>query len=223
MDNYSDMKTAKELVPSVTTEEKITRRNFAKKAVGLGFLSSLTLLNLPEAAQAWLDGGFAERDDLGDALKVLERTYNGPGHYPHKFYDGLVKVHLRNLDFAVKKGLEKEHAQHYVDILGVVVEKYIKKNIPKMGKDIFLWGVFERTSCSYQLYEWIDIKEGERSFPCPFEYILGKINKSMGTYDITWNDVCEKWCSPVWHGFAKKAGDIKIKVEPGKTCKVKLA
>ena len=208
---------------STKVEAKITRRNFAKKAMGLSFLSTLTLMNLPQPALAWLDGDFSKREDLEDALKVLVKTYSGSGHYPHKFYDGLVKVHLRNLDFAVRKGLEKEHAQHYVDILGVVVEKYIKKNIPKMGKDIFLWGVFERTSCSYQLYEYIDIKEGERSFPCPYKFILEKIQKSMGTYVITWEDVCEKWCSAVWNGFAEKAGGIPIKIEPGELCKVKLA
>jgi len=123
----------------------------------------------------------------------------------------------------VRKGVEKEHAEHYVYVLGPVIERHIKKAIPKFGKDIFLWGIFERTSCSYQLYERIDIKEGERSFPCPFKEILEQIQTNMGTYVITWNDVCQKWCSPVWHGFAKKAGDIKIKVEPGKICKVKLA
>lgn len=204
-------------------QEKITRRNFTKKAMGLSFLSALTLMHLPQPALAWLDGDFSKREDLEDALKVLIKTYNGSGHYPHKFNDALVKVHLRNLDFAVRKGLEKEHAQHYVDILGTLIEKYIVRAIPKCGNDIFLWGVFERTSCSYQLYEYIDIKEGERSFPCPYNYVLGKIQKSMGTYVITLEDVCQKWCSLVWHGFAEKAGGIPITIEPGEICKVKLA
>ena len=221
MEDYRDVQKVKE--SSMKTQEKVTRRNFAKKTISLGFLSSLTLMHIPQTALAWLDGGFFERDDLEDGLKVLIKTYNSTEPYPHKFYDALVKVHLRNLDFAVRKGLEKEHAEHYVYVLGPVIERHIKKAIPKFGKDIFLWGIFERTSCSYQLYERIDIKEGERSFPCPFKEILEQIQTNMGTYVITWNDVCQKWCSPVWHGFAKKAGDIKIKVEPGKICKVKLA
>jgi len=223
MDSYSDIKILQEKAVPMKKQERITRRNFAKKVMGLGFLSSLTLMNLPQSGRAWLDGGFSERDDLEDALKVLVKTYNSTEPYPHKFYDALVKVHLRNLDFAVRKGLEKEHAEHYVYVLGPVVERHIKKAIPKFGKDVLLWGMFERTSCSYQLYEYINIKEGERSFPCPFKEVLEQIQKGMGTYVITWNDVCQKWCSPVWHGFAKKAGDIKIKVEPGEICKVKLA
>jgi len=214
MEGYSKIK---------KVQANMTRRNFAKRAMGLGFLSTLTLLNLPQPALAWLDGKFSERNDLDDALKVLLKTYNSTEPYPHKFNDALVKVHLRNLDFAVRKGLEKEHAEHYVDILGAVIEKYIKKTIPKHGKDIFLWGVFERTSCSYQLYEHINIKQGERSFPCPFKGVLEQIQNHMGTYVITWNDVCNKWCSLVWHGFAKKAGGIKINIEPGEICKVKLS
>jgi len=48
------------------------------------------------------------------------------------------------------------------------------------------------------------------------------MQKDMGTYVITWKDVCEKHCSPTWHAYAKRAGDIKIKVEPGEVCKVKV-
>ena len=212
-----------ELYEMKNEQAKISRRDFAKKAMGISFLSTLTMMNLPQPALAWLDGDFSKREDLEDAFKVLKKTYSSSGHYPHKFNDALVKVHLRNLDFAVRKGLEKEHAQHYVYILGTLIEKYIVRAIPKCGNDVFLWGVFERTSCSYQLYEYIDIKEGERSFPCPYNYVLGKIQKSMGTYVITWEDVCQKWCSLVWQGFAEKAGGIPIKIEPGEICKVKLA
>ena len=119
------------------------------------------------------------------------------------------------------KGLHKEFAQHYVDTLGVLVNKYIKTGVEKFGKDIFLWGVFERTSCSYQLYEHIDIADGQRSFPCPFKPILDQIQKGMGTYSITWDDVHTKWCSLVWNGFAEVAG-VQIKILPGETCTVKV-
>lgn len=213
----------KELHEIKKEQEKVSRRDFTKKALGISFLSTLTLMNLPQPALAWLDGGFSQREDLEDALKVLAKTYNDSGPYPHKFNDALVKVHLRNLDFAVRKGLEKEHAQHHVDTLGTLIEKYIVRALPKCGKDIFLWGIFERTTCSYQLYEYIDIKEGERSFPCPYNYVLEKIQKNMETYVITLSDVCEKWCSLVWRGFAEKAGGIPITIEPGEICTVKLA
>ena len=223
MDSYGDIKTIQDKRSSPKIEEDITRRRFAKKAIGLGFLSTLTLMNLPQPALAWLDGDFSKRNDLDNALRVLIKTYNSTVPYPHKFNDALVKTHLRILDFAVRKGLEKENAEHYVHILGFIIEKYIKKNIPKFGKDILLWAMFERTSCSYQLYEHINIKEEERSFPCPFKEVLEQIQNHMETYVITWDDVCQKWCSLVWHGFAKKAGGINLEIEPGETCKVKLA
>jgi len=200
---------------------EVTRRDFARKLMGISFLSSLTVMNIPQLTWAWLDGGFNERGDLGDALKVLVKTYSDTEPYPHKFNDALVKLHLRDLDFAVRKGLEKESAQHYVEVLGPIINKYLKKGVEQFGKDTFLWGIFERTSCSYQLYERINIREGERSFPCPYKDILERIRNSMGTYVITWDDVHTKWCIPVWTGFAERAG-VKIKVEPGETCKVKV-
>ncbi len=205
----------------VSPDTKLDRRDFAKKAVAAGLLTALPLLALPEEAFAWMDGKFAEREDLADAMKVLVKTYSDTKPYPHKFNDALVKAQLSDIDFIVGKGLHKEFAQHYVDTLGTLINKYIKTGVEKFGKDIFLWGIFERTSCSYQLYEHIDISDGQRSFPCPFKPIMDQIQKGMGTYTITWDDVHNKWCKLVWNGFAEVAG-VKIKVIPGETCKVQV-
>ncbi len=221
MDNYSDIKTVHEMASSVTTEEKITRRNFAKKAVGLGFLSSLTLLNLPQAAQAWLDGGFAERDDLGDALKSLFMTYDSTSPYPHKFNETITKAHLRGLEFFTLKGLEKEYAEHYVTTMRPIF-KMVGNIVKQKGPDKGLYVMFERTTCSYQLFERINIKEGERSFPCPYKGSLENCKKYLGTFTIEWKDVCNTWCIPTWKGFAKDLG-IKITVHTGEECSVKLA
>jgi hypothetical protein len=214
-------KKSKDMIEILKNGNDPSRRNFAKKLVGVGFLSSLALASVPESALAWLDGGFSQREDLADAIKELVKTYTDTKPYPHKFNDALVKMHLRNLDFCVRKGIWKERAEHYVWTLGVVVDRHIKKGVEMFGKDAFLWGNFERTSCSYQLYEHIDIKEGERSFPCPFKPILDQIQKGMGTYQITWDDVHNKWCIPVWAGFAKNVG-VEVRVEPGETCRVKV-
>jgi hypothetical protein len=199
----------------------LDRRDFAKKSIAAGFLTVLPLLTLPEEALAWMDGKFHEREDLADAMRVLVKTYSDIQPYPHKFNDALVKAQLSDIDFIVGKGLHKEFAQHYVDTLGALINKYIKTGVEKFGKDIFLWGIFERTSCSYQLYEHIDITEGQRSFPCPFKPILDQIQKGMGTYKITWDDVHNKWCKLMWNGFAEVSG-VQIEVFPGETCKVKV-
>ena len=203
--------------------QQMNRRNFAKKAFSAGLFSTLGLLVVPGIARAWLDGNFKNRDDLGAAFKNLERTYSDTKPYPHKFNDALVKLLLRDLDFVVRKGVHEKFTEDYVQRLGVLVNRHLKMGVEKIGKDIFLWAMFERTSCSYQLYENITIKKGERSVPCPFKPMLAQIEKGLGTYRITWEDVCSKWCTPVWQGFIKGAGLtdlIKIKVEPGSICKV---
>lgn len=199
----------------------VTRRDFAKKAAGAGAVSLFALMSLPSLAYSWMDGKVPEREDLGDGLKALFKTYSITEPYPLKFNDGLVKIHLQSLDFAVRQGVEKEHAAHFVYVLGPVLERHIKPAVAKLGKNIFLWGIFERTSCSYQLYEHINIKEGERSFPCPYKNVLEYLNKDRGTYIIKWNDVCTKWCGLTWNGFAEVAG-VKLKIKPGETCKVKV-
>jgi hypothetical protein len=206
-------------------QDKMDRRDFSRKILAGGVLSALSLITIPEQAEAWLDGNFRNREDLGDALKVIEKTYSDTEPYPHKFNDALVKLLLRDLDFAVRKGVEKEFCEDYVGRLGVLVNKHLKKGVDQFGDDIFLWAMFERTSCAYQLYEYIDIKKGKRSVPCPFKPMLNQLAKGMGTYKIVWEDVCSKWCSPTWHGFIKGAGltgRINIKVEPGDICTVRV-
>jgi len=201
--------------------EPLSRRDFAKKATAAGVLSALTMFSAPQAALAWMDGKINERDDLGDAFKMLIKTYSDTQPYPPKFNDALIKHQLRDIDFAVRKGLDRKFAEHYVLTLGTLINRYIRKGVEKFGKDTFLWGIFERTSCSYQLYEQINIKDCERSFPCPFKPILDRIDASMGTYKITWDDVHYKWCIPVWTGFAKVAG-VEIQAEPGEICRVRV-
>ena len=119
----------------VSPETTLGRRDFAKKAITAGFLTALPLLALPEEALAWMDGKFHEREDLADAMKVLVKTYSDTRPYPHKFNDALVKAQLSDIDFIVEKGLHKEFAQHYVDTLGALINKYIKTGVEKVGKD----------------------------------------------------------------------------------------
>jgi hypothetical protein len=199
----------------------LSRRDFAKKAAGISAVSAFALMSLPQLAFAWMNNEIEGRDDLGDGLKSIIKTYSITDPYPLKFNEGLVRQHLRSLDFAVRKGVEKEHAEHFVYVLGPVLERHIKPAVAKLGKNIFLWGIFERTGCSYQLFEHINIKEGERTFSCPYKRALEYHNKEVGTYNLKWEDVCAKWCSLTWNGFAKVAG-VEIKIEPGETCKVSV-
>ena len=212
-------------VASETPRDRMNRRDFSRTLFAGGVLSALSLITIPDQAEAWLDGNFQNREDLGDALKVIEKTYGDTDPYPHKFNDALSKLLLRDLDFAFRKGIEKEIVEDYVARLGVLVNKHLKKGVDKFGDDVFLWAMFERTSCGYQLYEYIDIKKGKRSMPCPFKPMLNHLAEELGTLKIAWEDVCSKWCTPTWNGFIKGAGltdRINIKVEPGDICTVRV-
>jgi hypothetical protein len=199
----------------------MSRRDFAKKAAGISAVSAFALMSLPQLAFSWMNNEIEGRDDLGDGLKSIIKTYSTTDPYPLKFNEGLVRQHLRSLDFAVRKGVAKEHAEHFVYVLGPVLELHIKPAVAKLGKNIFLWGIFERTGCSYQLYEHINIKEGERTFSCPYKRALEYHNKEVGTYNLKWEDVCANWCSLTWNGFAQIAG-VQLKIEPGETCKISV-
>jgi len=204
-----------------TDSTVIDRRRFGRKLLAAGFVSSAVLLGKTEQARAWMDGTFSQRQDLPDAIRSIKKTYSDIDPYPHTFNDALVKNRLRDIDFIAGLGLDKENVEHYVYTLGFLINKYLKDGVEMGGKDVALWGMFERTSCSYQLYEHITIKEFERSFPCPFKPMLENLKKDPGTLKIQWKDVCKKWCIPVWTGFAERAG-VKIKVKTGETCTVKV-
>jgi hypothetical protein len=200
---------------------RTSRREFARTALAAGVLSTLSLATAPQAVLAWMDGTFHQREDLGDAFKALVRTYSDVSPYPRKFNDALVQLHLRDLDFALSKGVDKAFADHFVLTLSGLIHQYIKRGITQFGKDVFLWGIFERTTCSYQLYEKIDIANCRRSIPCPYKPMLDNLAQELGTYRISWGDVCSKWCIPVWKGFADVA-EVDIKVTTGLTCTVEV-
>jgi hypothetical protein len=160
-----------------------------------------------------------EAADLVPAIQMLFQTYSDNIPYPHKFNDALVKSHLTNLDFAIKHNLWQEHVDHEVAVLEPILEM-IGGWIPEKGLDSALYGMYEGNSCNYQLFEKIQVLDCERRFQCPYKEMI-EITCSLGTMDLTWEDVHNKWCIPLWKGFAARIG-IEIEVMPGETCCVKL-
>jgi len=160
-----------------------------------------------------------EGADIAPAIQMLTQTYTDNMPYPHKFNDALIKAHLTGLDLAVRNNQWQEKVDHEVETLLPILQM-IGGWIPEQGADRALYGMFEGNSCNYQLFEKIEAKEGERIFQCPYKEML-EIVSSLGTFTITWEDVHDKWCIPLWKGFAKVIG-IEIEVTPGETCCVKL-
>ena len=205
---------------------QLTRRDFGKNAF---MLSCLTALGLPRAAHAATAGDFLDkvkndpfiqRDDIEYALKSYYQTYNCTTPYPHKFNEVITKWHLRSLQFCIDHKIEKEHVDHYVATMAPILKR-VQSRVETKGPDAALNGMFEGTTCAYQLFEHIDVKPGERTFPCPYKYLLEQCKKYLGTFTINWEDVCGKWCTPVWNGFAEEIG-VAITIKTGETCSVKL-
>ena len=205
---------------------QLTRRDFGKNAF---MLSCLTALGFPRAAHAATAGDFLDkvkndpfiqRDDIQYAIKSYYQTYNCTTPYPHKFNEVVTKWHLRSLQFCIDHKIEKDHVDHYFTTMAPILKR-VKSRVGTKGPDAALNGMFEGTTCAYQLFEHIDVKPGERTFPCPYKYLLEQCKKYLGTFTINWEDVCGKWCTPVWNGFAKEIG-VAITIKTGETCSVKL-
>jgi len=185
------------------------------------------VLNFPAMAQTFDYLGpikknkVLQRDDLDDALKSLFMTYDSTRPYPHKFNETITKAQLEALECYILKGVEKEYVEHYITTMSPILKR-IKQLVEKEGAEKGLVSMFEGTTCSYQLFERINVKPGERSFPCPYKGKLEDCKKWLGTFTINWEDVCNKWCIPTWSGFAKEIG-ININIQPGEECRVTLA
>ena len=171
----------------------ISRRSFTKKSV---LLSCLAALAPATPAMAMFDkvqkDAFLARDDLGDALKSLYMTYDATYPYDHKFNETLVKDQLRNLQFSGEMSINAEQIDHYI-MTNKPILKRIKALVEKEGSEKALASLFDDEPCSYQLFEHINIKVGERSFPCPYKSNLEHGKKWLKTFSIEWSDVCNKW------------------------------
>ena len=200
---------------------QVTRRTFGKQAA---LFSALAALSFPGKAMAFLDKiekkKFLYREDIGYAMKSIFMTYDGTSKYLHKFNDVVGKTQLRSLVFHISKGLEKEYVDHYISIMEPELKR-IKLMVEAEGTEKGLTSLFEDNPSAYQLFERIKVNPNQRTFPCPYKDLLHYCEKYLKTFPMQWEEVCSKWCTPTWTGFAEKIG-ITVSVHPGETCEVKL-
>ena len=82
----------------------------------------------------------------------------------------------------------------------------MKGLIDKTGnKEIALIGMFDRTTCLYQLCLDLTASPGRREFTFPFSTVLS-IGKRIGQFDMTDQELHEIWLKPRLHGYAKVLG-----------------
>jgi hypothetical protein len=216
--------------------QKVTRRVFTKQSLLFSFAAAVGIPAIAAAAggppagmtaagaSAMLDklknNAFANRTDLSDAIKSLYMTYDTTSPYPHKFNEVLTKQQLRSLQFYINSGAEKDYVAHYLTTADPLLKR-IKSIVEKSGEEQGLYNMFEGTSTSYQLFEHIDVSPGSRTFPCPYKELLENCKKYLLTFKMDLNDVCTKFCTPLWTGIGEQIG-ISLTVQPGDICTVAL-
>lgn len=155
--------------------------------------------------------GFEGREKLlGDAVSMAIRTLNDSTPYQHDLNDALVKMHLNAVQFAKNTGTLGEFVEHDIRTMAPMLTR-MKGMIASTGeKEIALSGMFDRTTCLYQLCLDLESTPGRRSFTFPFSKVL-RIARDLGQFDLTDREMHELWLKPRLYGYAEAMG-VKIDV-----------
>jgi hypothetical protein len=150
--------------------------------------------------------GFEGREELlGKAVALAIRTLRDSAPYQHEMNDALVKMHLTALQFAKNKGLVDEFVAHDINTMQPMLQR-MKGIIEKTGdKETALVGMFDRTTCLYQLCLDLNGSNGKREFTFPFSTVLA-MGRRIGQFDMTDREVHELWIKPRLHGYAQVMG-----------------
>ncbi len=155
--------------------------------------------------------GFEGREEmLGKAVALAIRTLKDSFPYQHEMNDALVKMHLNSVQFAKNHGLAAAYVEHDVKTMQPMLQR-MKGIIEKSGdKEVALIGMFDRTTCLYQLCMDLTASPGKREFTFPFSTVLN-ISRKIGQFDLTDQEVHDIWLKPRLLGYAEVLG-VKIKV-----------
>ena len=155
--------------------------------------------------------GFEGREELlGQAVSMAIRTLKDSAPYQHEMNDALVKMHLTSVQFAKNEGVVKDYVEHDVKTMQPMLQR-LKGMIDKTGeKEIALAGIFDRTTCLYQLCLDLKSEPGKRSFTFPYTTVL-EIGKRIGQFDMTPQELHEIWLKPRILGYADVLG-VKLNV-----------
>ena len=155
--------------------------------------------------------GFEGREELlGQAVSMAIRTLKDSAPYQHEMNDALVKMHLTSVQFAKNEGVVRDYVEHDVKTMQPMLQR-LKGMIEKTGeKEIALAGIFDRTTCLYQLCLDLKSEPGKRSFTFPYTTVL-EIGKRIGQFDMTPQELHEIWLKPRILGYADVLG-VKLNV-----------
>ncbi|MBM4216104.1 MAG: hypothetical protein FJ173_08040 [Gammaproteobacteria bacterium] len=162
--------------------------------------------NQSMAAMLATSSGFEGREKLlGDAVSMALRTLDDHTPYPHDMNDALVKMHLSSVQFAKDNGRIADYVAHDVKTMQPMLQR-LKGMIEKTGeKEIALAGIFDRTTCLYQLCLDLKSEPGKRSFTFPYTKVL-ELSRKSGEFSLTDREVHELWMKPRLKGYAEVLG-----------------
>ena len=163
------------------------------------------------AAMLATSSGFEGREKLlGDAVSMAIRTLKDTTPYQHDMNDALVKMHLTSVQFAKNSGVMTDYVAHDIQTMQPMLQR-LKGMIEKTGeKEIALAGIFDRTTCLYQLCLDLKSEPGKRSFTFPFSKVLA-ISRRIGQFDLTDDEVHQQWLKPRIEGYAAVLG-VKLDI-----------
>lgn len=163
------------------------------------------------AAMLATSSGFEGRERmLGDAVALALRTLKDSTPYQHDMNDALVRMHLSSVQFFKDQGVLDEYVAHDIKTMAPMLTR-LKGMIDKTGeKEIALAGIFDRTTCLYQLCLDLKSEPGKRSFTFPFSKVLA-ISRSIGQFDLTDDEVHRQWLKPRIEGYAAVLG-VKLDI-----------
>lgn len=155
--------------------------------------------------------GFEGREKmLGDAVAMAIRTLNDTSEYPRDMNDALVKMHLSSVQFAKDAGVVDQYVAHDVKTMQPMLQR-LRGMIENTGeKEIALAGIFDRTTCLYQLCLDLEVSPGKRSFTFPYSKVL-EVARRSGQTNLTDQQMHELWLKPRILGYAEALG-VKINV-----------
>lgn len=158
------------------------------------------------AAMLATSSGFEGREKLlGDAVSMAIRTLKDATPYQHDMNDALVKMHLSSVQFAKNHGGVQDYVDHDIKTMQPMLQR-LKGMIEKTGeKEIALAGIFDRTTCLYQLCLDLKVEPGKRSFTFPYSKVL-EISRRAGQFDLTDGEMHELWLKPRILGYAAVLG-----------------
>jgi hypothetical protein len=149
-------------------------------------------------------------EKIGKAVQLALKTMASSAGYEHEMNDALVKARLHAIQFAKDHNMMDEYVAHDIKTMAPINTR-VGKLIEKSGdKEAALVGLCERTACHYQLVLETEAEPGKRTWKSPWGHVL-KPSKRMGMFDLTEQEIHEKWFTPRIMGFAKDMG-VNVKV-----------